>query len=688
MGRGAPCNRAACARIGVVADRFLGSWLTRWLIPQSAGTEPRPKEAANGWLSRKPVSEQFRNRIARVSNRSRANNATLHLALLTLPCFAPHVFAADWTRVSSPRIEILTDAGDKTGRELLSHFETIRAVFHRAGIADSPLPVRVFAFASEGEFHSYSNEANAAGFYHGSDRDTIALYAGPDARRVALHEYVHSVLNHSKIPLPKWFEEGTAEFYSNLEIDRTANSRVVRGGKAETRKPNSSVARGERDEPTANSSVVRGEQIGLRVGDPIASHLALLRREPLLSAERLASVKTEPIYYAESWALVHMLNLAPAWRDGMPRYILSLAEGRDADDAFQLAFGKTLDQALSSLPAYLPFIRAVSLSTEMEQATDAPRVDRMTPIEAAVARLDLAMQVHRPALARSLVSKVVRGQPESPEIAAALGSLALAEGRSAEARKYFERAVELGSRDPETWFQYAMLERDSEGSTLRPAGVGSTQQRDDATARLARDRHIDELLEKVIAIDPNFAEAQFLLGTHLTDQANYSSAVEHLWEAVRVRPRESNYWYSLGFAQSKAGRREEALESARRAKAVANLDRDEQMAESLMALAREPGPTKPTKVPDVVTPSSWQDPKGDARVEGVLTRVDCGGEFARLEVTDGEGKTIALSVRHPGQVRLVNAPDIDHVFSCGPQLLRVAIEFVSASAEVTRIEFR
>jgi tetratricopeptide (TPR) repeat protein len=564
----------------------------------------------------------------------------------------------------------MTDAGEKTGREILAHFETIRAVFHQAGIADSPLPIRVFAFASESEFHSYSDEKDAAGFYHGSDRDTIALYAGPDARQVALHEYVHSVLNHSKILLPRWFQEGTAEFYSNLEVE---------GHKA-------------------RSTTLRAEQLGLRIGDPVAAHLAVLRSEPLLSSERLGSMKTEPLYYAESWALVHMLNLAPAWRDGLPRYILSLAEGRDSGDAFQLAFGKTLAQALSSLPAYLPLIRAVSLSTNIEQATDPPRVDRMTPVEAALARMDLAMQVHRPALARSLVSSTVRGKPETPEILAALGSLALAEGRSAEAQRNFERAIELGSRDPETWFQYAMLERgrdaspsDRGASTSRRGDAAAESQPDGVAAKLQHDRNVDELLEKIIAIDPNFAEAQFLLGAHLTDQANYPAAIEHLREAVRVRPHESNYWYALGFAQSKAGQREDALESARRAKAVATDDRDEQMAESLGALAREPASTHvqtAQKGPDVITPSSWQDPKGDARVEGVLTRVDCDGDSARLEVTDAAGKTFALFVRHPGQVRLVNAGDVEHTFSCGAQSLQVAIEFVNTSAEVTRIEFR
>jgi hypothetical protein len=44
---------------------------------------------------------------------------------------------ADWIRVASPNIEVMTDAGEKTGRDLLRYFETSRAVFQDAGISDA-----------------------------------------------------------------------------------------------------------------------------------------------------------------------------------------------------------------------------------------------------------------------------------------------------------------------------------------------------------------------------------------------------------------------------------------------------------------------------------------------------------------------------------------------------------------------
>src|SRR5437899_12499362 len=90
--------------------------------------------------------------------------------------------------------------------------------------------------------------------------------------------------------MPVWFEEGTAEFYSTLNFERDR----------------------------------------LRVGDSIESHLALLRKEPWLTADQLASVtQSSPLYneaarigvfYAQSWALVHMLNLGLAYCYGMPKF--------------------------------------------------------------------------------------------------------------------------------------------------------------------------------------------------------------------------------------------------------------------------------------------------------------------------------------------------------------------------------
>lgn len=531
------------------------------------------------------------------------------IAILAVPA------AADWISVKSTHIEVITDAGERTGRDLLSRFETLRAVFQDAGIGESPLPVRAIAFASESEFSKYRDNFNVEGFHIGGDRDYIAMHVGENARRVAMHEYVHAVLSHSKIALPHWFEEGTAEFYSNVQVD---------GAK-------------------------------LRIGEPIEGRLALLKNEPWLTADQLASgyplVIKRPTFYAESWALVHMLNLAPGWRDGMPRFVLALAENRDG---FEEAFGKSLQQALNELRGYVATIHAISVAGTAA-AKEEVRVEKLSPVAAAVARAELALHVIRPALARSLIEQV---KENSSETEAARGEIALAEKDPGEAREHFEKAIAMGSRDAEMWFQYAQL------------------------------RQSNEVLDKVIELDPDFAEAQFLLGERLTDDGDYATAIGHLKEALRVQPRNSFYWHALGFAEAKAGLREDALKSARRAEATSVTDAQDEMANALIGMTQDRPQQQLQITTGIITPPTWQNPKGDARVEGVLSQVDCDGGFARLHVVNKAGDAVVVDVRHPDKVVLENSPGVQREFACGPQHLNVAIEYFRATSEVTRIEFR
>ena len=563
------------------------------------------------------------------------------LAVLALPAIG-----ADWMRVTSApsasgRIEILTDAGEKAGRQILSRLEDIRRIFRQANTADSPLELRVFVFASEREFHGYRDGPATGGFYQSaSERDYIALPVNAGIGRVAVHEYVHLVLNHSTVPLPNWFEEGTAEFYSTLTLD------------------------GDR----------------LWVGRPIESHLSALAAERWLTADQLAGVThASPFYnerslagmfYAQSWALVHMLNLAPAYRDGMPRFVLLLSQGREPRQAFGEAFAVPMDKALADLPRYLRDLRAGSVAAPPEESPARVRAERIGALEATLVRADLALHVGHLDLAGSLFNAAAKASLRSPQAAAGLGALAMAENHKDEARRHLERAVALGSRDAATFFELAMLERDTGAPAAR----------------------VSALLEETVAIDANFAEAHFLLGVRATDQGDYAAAIEHLREAVRILPRQSYFWHALGYAQAKLDRTQDALESARRAMATSATSEQESMAGALLqklrgdasAAASVPG----AKRPPVTTPSAWEGTKGDARIEGTLVNVDCLGSAARLRIAGSDGRTIALDVLDPRQVELANAPGVSYQFSCGPQSLPAIVEYRSAGGQVTRIEFR
>ena len=429
------------------------------------------------------------------------------------------------------------------------------------------------------------------------------------------------VIHHASPLLPGWLGEGLAEFYSTISVSA----------------------------------------MKVRAGDPIEPALAALKQVRWLSAEDLALNRhaDSRIFYAESWALVHMLNLSPAWRSGMPRFVKLLSEGRDQQEAFPIAFGKTMTEALAALPGYLLHLRESTSAAPPPEAPEKYQIASMPRVDATLMLAELAQRTDHPSLAKSLFLEAAGISPKSPAAVAGLGSLALAENRKADARRQFEQAIAMGNRDPGTYFELAMLTKD------------------------------DAFLDRALRMDPNFAEANFLLGVHATDRGNLAGAIEHLQHAVAIEPRHFTYWHALGYAQSKAGDRQGAAASARRATLIASNAQEEEMATALTQLASDAVPAIAVKKPAVTTPPSWQNRKGDARAEGTLTWVDCNSSPVRLVVsTSAPSGTIELSVLHPGEVELLNAEGVSTTLACGEQSRPVEIEYIAATKGITKIEFQ
>jgi Tfp pilus assembly protein PilF len=527
--------------------------------------------------------------------------------------------ASTWTRVSSPSIDIFTDAGENSARALLDRFETLNRIFRESNVAESPPHLRVFIFSSERDFEKYRPSRAAAGFYRSEeDQDLIVLAEGNQLKDIASHEYLHRVIQHASPLLPAWLNEGLPEFYSTISIS---------GNK-------------------------------VRVGAPIERHLHLLARERWLDAEDLSLGNRADggIFYAESWALVHMLSLSPDLSKGMPEFVKLLTEGVAQNEAFPKVFGISMAEALEALHFYLRLPKEITLPAPPVETTEKYQSTRLSPADASLALADLALRTDHPELARSLFEKTAKENPDSPAAVAGLGSLALSSNRKDDAKREFERAIAIGSRDARTFFELAELNRDN------------------------------ALIEKALTIDPNFAEAHFLLGVRWTDDGNFAPAIEHLQKAVALQPRRFTYWNALGYAQAKSGDRPAAAESARRAAILAHTSEEERMAAALTLLALEPRPVREKK-PDVVTPPSWQNLKGDTRIEGTLTDVDCSVDPERL-VVSASGKTIELTVRNPTEVELINAEGASTTLVCGAQSLPVAVEYLAWSKNITRIEFK
>jgi tetratricopeptide (TPR) repeat protein len=320
-----------------------------------------------------------------------------------------------------------------------------------------------------------------------------------------------------------------------------------------------------------------------------------------------------------------------------------------------------MENAVEALRFYIRNPKEITVPAPPGDEPEKHEAVKIGPLEITLTLADLALHTKHLELARSLFLRAAKENPESPAAIAGLGSLALAEDRREDARRELERAIAMGYRDAAAYFELAALKNDN------------------------------ALLEKAVSIDPNFAEARFLLGVRATDSGNFPAALEHLHRAVTIKPRKFTYWHALGYAQAKAGDRQGAAESARRAAILASTGAEEQMADALTLLAGQQAPAVREKRPEVITPPSWQNRKGDARVEGTLTKVDCDSDPVRLTIEQtGEqpGKSIDLRVENPAAVELLNAEGASTTLVCGKQSRPVAVEYVGASKEITRIEFK
>src|SRR3984957_10617930 len=132
--------------------------------------------------------------------------------------------------VRSPHFSVVTDAGEKRGREVAMRFEQMRAVFGalmtKANI-NLPIPLQIVAFRNGKELRQFAplfkgKPVELAGlFEQGSDRSFILLdMAVENPWTVVFHEYAHQLMNGNlQGEFDPWFQEGFAEYFSSIEVD-------------------------------------------------------------------------------------------------------------------------------------------------------------------------------------------------------------------------------------------------------------------------------------------------------------------------------------------------------------------------------------------------------------------------------------------------------------------------------------
>ncbi|HVP47397.1 MAG TPA: tetratricopeptide repeat protein [Bryobacteraceae bacterium] len=563
------------------------------------------------------------------------------LAAVLLPYTA---FAAEqWLKLQSSHFELYTTAGEKKGREAILYFEQVRDFFVRTGrTSDSAVnvPVRIIAFRSDKEFEPYRINEYASAFYlEGYDRDYIVMRSiSQEHYPVAVHEFTHLLVKHSGAELPIWLNEGLAELYSTL---KPMDKKVM-------------------------------------VGEVIPGRFYYLQQHKWMSLETLTSVDHNSpyynerdragIFYSESWALAHMLNLANEYRPQFGKFLGLVASGVPSNSAFWQAYAKTINQVQQDLENYLRggHFNAAVFDVKLEKSAEEPDILPAPAVESGVVLADLLALTGKHEAAKEAYERLAKVYPKSWEVEAGLAELAWSAQDLEDARRHFARAAELGSTNPRLYFDYAMMLRalgESNSAAIPP-------------------------LKKAVELNPDYQDAHLHLAYCLLQDRQYQEALDHFGKVKHLKvERASTYYHGIAYADYHLEKFDEARKAAEAAKKYAqnlveagaadDMLRVLDQAKERRALTAEqlPPPSHPTPQQASERPKRMirrADTPQRPSVLGTLRQVDCLDRIFRLRIATNE-KQVLLAIRDPGNVTVKGSPPGTIDFVCGPQKARLVV---------------
>jgi len=441
---------------------------------------------------------------------------------------APLLGAADpqWIEVRSPNFSVVTDAGERRGRDAALHFEQMRSVFGalmtRAKV-NLPVPLQIVAFHNTRELSQVAPIFNgkptqlAGLFQGGEDRSFIMLdMSVENPWTVVFHEYAHCLLDGNlSFHSDPWFEEGFAEYFSSIEVD----NKEARVGKI----------------PEQTYQIL--QQMGMmRVSD--------LFRVQRNSRTYNESGDHRTTFYAESALVVHylydnrLLSRLTVYFDALQ------VQKKPVEQAIETAFGMTAEQLDRALHTYLSTGKYRYYPIPTPSGIVAAQFS-VTPLSPADARAMVAdIHVHSPdyrdkALAE--FEEVLKTDPEHAPALRGAGFAYLQQKDYRHAAEYLHRAAQRDPKDPRVHFYIALL--------LNEQGPPDA----------ARVKEIKKELETSIALDPGLADAYSLLGFMQAISGDTDKGIATLNKALELSPLNEHYLFNLASVYLAAERVDTAI---------------------------------------------------------------------------------------------------------------------------------
>jgi len=429
------------------------------------------------------------------------------------------VFARDsWISVRSQHLLVVGNRSEREIRQVAARLEQFRAAVSQVFEIgpDSPVPTTVIVFRDDTSYAPFKTNENNAGFFQpGQDINYITLSTevrgDQDPINIIFHEYTHLLVNNAIRNSPPWFNEGMAELYSTISI--SPDQQII-------------------------------------LGRPIHRHVRSLHENFQLPLRTLFQLdyksayynetQKQSVFYAESWALMHYLMVNQnGERASQARNFLKLVGTVPLDQAFQNAFGTTIENMESELRNYIQFEGFRTIKTILPRSVAESFRMTATPVTEAELQAYLGdLLVHSNRVeAEGYLQKALALEPNSTLAHASLGILRFRQGKMDEALEHLERAVAANSQNALVHYYLASVLCHPAQDALELI-LGFPPE----TAIKARTE-----LKKAIALRPDFADSYNLLAyINLVTGNEIDETIELLKSVLARTPDRADHRYMLG----------------------------------------------------------------------------------------------------------------------------------------------
>ena len=579
-----------------------------------------------------------------------------------------------YLEVHSAHFTVITDAGEKKGREVAMRFEQMRSVFGQLLVRQKlhmPVPLTIFALKDDKRFYQMAPLHNgepisAPGFFvPGEDHQFFVLNVfEEDSYRAVAHDFAHLLLNYNYPPTQGWFDEGFAEYFSSIRLD---NKQVEMGSDPELALPYK--------EDLGNQNEVR---------NPPKSLTELLSGWVWLSIPDLFTMRHDTsgyqegthrtLFYAQSWMTMHYLINKEKLSETGTYFDLVQIQKVPVENAIQQAYGLTpvqLDKtikdyfhsltplfqdqdaarqpgAITNRPELLHFPSPIVLeemATETKPVTESDMRCRLAEVmvriperrEQGLKEIDAVLQLTDKKgelvdneVAHRVLAWVNMQKKEYPKSAEELGNAAALDSRDISLRYYL--------------------------SLLKYKMAQTNHQEIQGLANM--------MIDLKVTLDwyPDFAEAYNMLAMARIEGGGAASALEAIKEAIRLSPRNEQYVFNLGQINETAKKWDAARTIFERLKGSSNAQISEAARHELEQLSTLQKYGISPNAPKRVAQSSPfdeleqeaqkraqaqpEDSAPDTRktefLKGTLIRVDCSRAPAALLTVNTGAKSLRL----------------------------------------------